>query len=245
MCKPFMRLILDSYTDRDIHLLWKENEPALAYRPDHVQLSGYEVVNVSGRRNDILYQSGEVYSAVLAEIRLRRTLTYHLFTGYMPSVFLVVLTWATFWIPADAVPARVTLIVTNFLSTVFVIQQELGKIIRVDYTTAMQLLLMANLIFVSLAMVEYLIVLNITIKKKTKDIKYISNGRTNDCVLEEMGDANGKKEEDNQTSEDGYKRKRFSIEEVHKVDYYCRIAVPIVYVIFLSAYVGYYKSRTR
>ena len=60
-----------------------------------------------------------------------------------------------------------------------------------------------------------------------------------------MGDANGKKEEDNQTSEDGYKRKRFSIEEVHKVDYYCRIAVPIVYVIFLSAYVGYYKSRTR
>ena len=86
----------------------------------------------------------------------------------MPSVFLVVLTWATFWIPADAVPARVTLIVTNFLSTVFVIQQELGKIIRVDYTTAMQLLLMANLIFVSLAMVEYLIVLNITIKKKVR-----------------------------------------------------------------------------
>ena len=90
----------------------------------------------------------------------------------MPNIFLVMLTWATFWIPADAVPARVTLIVTNFLATVFVIQQELAKIIRVEYTTAMQLLLITNLVFVSLAMVEYLVVLNITKKRKVSEMLY-------------------------------------------------------------------------
>ena len=95
---------------------------------------------------------------------------YHLFSGYMPSIFLVVFTWATFWIPAAAVPARVTLIVTNFLSTIFVIEQELAKIIRVEYTTAMQILLITNLIFVSLAMVEYLFILNIIRKRKVREM---------------------------------------------------------------------------
>ena len=108
----------------------------------------------------------EIFPSLVAEIKLKRTFTYHLFSGYLPSSFLVVLTWATFWIPPRAVPARVTIIVTNFLSTIFVIQQEVGKIIRVDYITAVQVLLITNLVFILLAMVEYLIVLNV--KDRTK-----------------------------------------------------------------------------
>lgn len=100
---------------------------------------------------------------------MRRTFTYHLYSGYMPSILLVLLTWATFWIPAKAVPARVTLIVTNFLSTIFVMQQEIGKIVRVDYTTAVQVLLVTNLFFVLLAMVEYLVVLNIEDTTKVRE----------------------------------------------------------------------------
>lgn len=110
-----------------------------------------------------------MFPTLLAEIRLKRTFTYHLYSGYMPSIFLVVLTWATFWIPPKAVPARVTLIVTNFLSTIFVIQQEVGKIIRVDYTTAVQVLLITNLVFVFLAMLEYLVVLNVKDTSKVRE----------------------------------------------------------------------------
>ena len=110
--------------------------------------------------------SSEKFVSLVAAVSVKRTFTYHLFSGYMPTTLLVILTWATFWIPPKAVPARVTLIVTNFLSTIFVIQQEGLKITRVDYTTAIQIFLMTNLVFVMLSMVEYLIVLNVPPKVK-------------------------------------------------------------------------------
>ena len=113
-----------------------------------------------------LYFLSETFQALEAQVKVKRTFLYHLYSGYMPSSLLVILTWGTFWIPATAVPARVTLIVTNFLTTIFVIQQEGLKIIRVEYTTAVQIFLVVNLFFVLLSMVEYLVVLNVRPRRK-------------------------------------------------------------------------------
>ena len=60
-----------------------------------------------------------------------------------------------------------------------------------------------------------------------------------------MDEARAKHKENEQGRENArYKEKKYSTEEIHIVDYYCRIAIPIVYFIFLSAYIGYYKSQT-
>ena len=126
----------------------------------------YVLCNVFNSLMSILPSLSETFQALEAEVKVKRTFTYHLYSGYMPSCLLVVLTWGTFWIPARAVPARVTLIVTNFLTTIFVIQQEGLKIIRVDYTTAVQIFLVVNLFFVLLSMVEYLVVLNVRSPRK-------------------------------------------------------------------------------
>lgn len=47
---------------------------------------------------------------------LRRRLGYHLFHTYIPSGLIVVMSWISFWIKPEAIPARVTLGVTSLLT---------------------------------------------------------------------------------------------------------------------------------
>lgn len=55
---------------------------------------------------------------------LRRRLGYHLFHTYIPSALIVVMSWISFWIKPEAIPARVTLGVTSLLT--------LGNIYTID-----------------------------------------------------------------------------------------------------------------
>jgi len=43
-------------------------------------------------------------------------LGYHLFHTYIPSALIVVMSWISFWIKPEAIPARVTLGVTSLLT---------------------------------------------------------------------------------------------------------------------------------
>ena len=41
---------------------------------------------------------------------------YHFFHTYIPSAMIVVMSWISFWIKPEAIPARVTLGVTSLLT---------------------------------------------------------------------------------------------------------------------------------
>jgi hypothetical protein len=46
----------------------------------------------------------------------RRRLGYFLFHTYVPTCLIVIMSWISFWIKPEAVPARVTLGVTSLLT---------------------------------------------------------------------------------------------------------------------------------
>jgi hypothetical protein len=49
------------------------------------------------------------YSCLRTKMTLRREFSYYLLQLYIPSFMLVVVSWVSFWLDKDAVPARVTL----------------------------------------------------------------------------------------------------------------------------------------
>lgn len=49
-------------------------------------------------------------------LSFRRRLGYYLFHTYIPTCLIVVMSWISFWIRPEAVPARVTLGVTSLLT---------------------------------------------------------------------------------------------------------------------------------
>ena len=108
----------------------------------------------------------ETFPLLKATFKVERTFSYYLFRLYLPTSLLVMLTWATFWIPGKAVPARVTLVVTNFLSTMFILQSSASHIPKVTYTTALEVYLFTNVLFIIGVMLEYMVVLNYCPKRK-------------------------------------------------------------------------------
>lgn len=59
-----------------------------------------------------------VYSSLNMNITFSRQLQNTLFRTYCPSALVVILSWLSFWMALDAVPARVTLCVTSLLALV-------------------------------------------------------------------------------------------------------------------------------
>lgn len=56
------------------------------------------------------------FTCLAVVFSLRRRLGYHLFHTYIPSALIVVMSWISFWIKPEAIPARVTLGVTSLLT---------------------------------------------------------------------------------------------------------------------------------
>ena len=58
------------------------------------------------------------FPCLRAVFQLERNYGYHLITTYVPSAFIVTVSWVGFWIAPDAVPGRVTLGVTTVLTII-------------------------------------------------------------------------------------------------------------------------------
>lgn len=56
------------------------------------------------------------FTCLAVVFNLRRRLGYHLFHTYIPSGLIVVMSWISFWIKPEAIPARATLGVTSLLT---------------------------------------------------------------------------------------------------------------------------------
>lgn len=55
-----------------------------------------------------LYFTGN-FTCLAVVFNLKRRLGYHLFHTYIPSGLIVIMSWISFWIKPEAIPARITL----------------------------------------------------------------------------------------------------------------------------------------
>jgi histamine-gated chloride channel len=56
------------------------------------------------------------FTCLEVNFTLKRRLGYYLFHTYIPTCLIVIMSWISFWIKPEAVPARVTLGVTSLLT---------------------------------------------------------------------------------------------------------------------------------
>lgn len=78
----------------------------------------------------------------------------------MPSVILVILSWCSFWIAPDAIPARISLSITTILSTLLLSGSVNSQMPKVSYLKAIDVFLLGNFAFIFISLMEYVVVLN-------------------------------------------------------------------------------------
>uniref|UniRef100_A0A914QT38 Neurotransmitter-gated ion-channel transmembrane domain-containing protein n=1 Tax=Panagrolaimus davidi TaxID=227884 RepID=A0A914QT38_9BILA len=61
------------------------------------------------------YSTGS-WSCVTAEFYVQRKITHHIMQSYVPTSLIVIISWFSFWLDVEAVPARVSLAITTLLT---------------------------------------------------------------------------------------------------------------------------------
>ena len=101
---------------------------------------------------------------------------------YIPSGLVVMLSWLSFWLQVDAVPARVTLGILTVLTMTTQRSLASASLARVSYVKAIDVWMASCLCFVFCALLEYAFV-NVLFRRKAKRQRPCPNRRPDTLVI--------------------------------------------------------------
>ena len=81
----------------------------------------------------------------------------------MPGVLIVILSYASFWMDYNMVPARTTLCIITVLAAVNQLNEGYSSIPRISYQTWLLTFLYTNLVFTIVSMIEFIIIYSLKI----------------------------------------------------------------------------------
>ncbi|KAF0290231.1 Glutamate-gated chloride channel [Amphibalanus amphitrite] len=98
------------------------------------------------------------YSCLTVDLLFKREFSYYLIQIYVPCCMLVIVSWVSFWLDQNAVPARVSLGVTTLLTMATQTSGINAALPPVSYTKAIDVWTGVCLMFVFGAMLEFALV---------------------------------------------------------------------------------------
>uniref|UniRef100_A0A336MDT1 CSON014028 protein n=1 Tax=Culicoides sonorensis TaxID=179676 RepID=A0A336MDT1_CULSO len=161
-----------SHTVHDLVFIWNMTDP-LVVNPD-IELPQLDISNNYTSDCTIEYSTGN-FTCLAVVFNLRRRLGYHLFHTYIPSALIVVMSWISFWIKPEAIPARVTLGVTSLLTLATQNTQSQQSLPPVSYVKAIDVWMSSCSVFVFLSLMEFAVVNNFMGPVATKVMKGYSD----------------------------------------------------------------------
>eukprot|EP00112_Aurelia_sp_Birch-Aquarium-sp1_P021411 Seg5763.1 transcript_id=Seg5763.1/GoldUCD/mRNA.D3Y31 product="Glycine receptor subunit alphaZ1" protein_id=Seg5763.1/GoldUCD/D3Y31 len=237
-----------AYTGDEMTLSWVEHLNPINFVDDELEVTEYRIKKVQAVVARLIYLQNSSFTILKGIFHIERLFPHYLYHTYIPSMFLVSLSWSTFWIPSSAVPGRVTLITTNFLTSMFIFNNVGTSKPKVHYKTALEIFGLLNVIFIMMVMVEYVLVLKFPdfMKKKKNDTqsKKNNNQQVITVPLPEAQDAlkslavalkSNSQEEPNETV-----KKEGNDDVSHIFDVCSRFLFPFVYAICVSVYFASY-----
>nr|XP_035146314.2 gamma-aminobutyric acid receptor subunit pi isoform X3 [Callithrix jacchus] len=102
------------YDGNDVEFTWLRGNDSVRGL-EHLRLAQYTIQRYFTLVTRSQQETGN-YTRLVLQFELRRNVLYFILETYVPSTFLVVLSWVSFWISLDSVPARTCIGVTTVLS---------------------------------------------------------------------------------------------------------------------------------
>ncbi|XP_070533740.1 glycine receptor subunit alpha-3-like [Ptychodera flava] len=149
-----MILMSYAYDSNNVLLHWKRDGGVNVYSGNEMPqftLSQYDI------RNGFENHLGKSKSYLEVVFLLEREMGYYILINYIPSTFLVILSWVSFWLQVDCTPGRVALGITTVLTTATQLSIARGSL-EVSYATAIDVWMTTCMFFVFTAMLEFAVV---------------------------------------------------------------------------------------
>jgi len=150
-----LNMISYGWTTEDLIFEWREIEPVQV--PENMKLPRFIVEKVQTDFCSSNTTTG-MYSCLKVNLLFKREFSYYLIQIYVPCCMLVIVSWVSFWLDANAVPARVSLGVTTLLTMATQTTGINNSLPPVSYTKAIDVWTGVCLTFVFTALLEFALV---------------------------------------------------------------------------------------
>jgi len=166
-----MQISSFSKTTKELLLTWESKDDKPVIVADDLRMPQFEMQKIASDKCHETNHMGN-YSCLVAKFHLHRSIGFHLIQSYLPSILIVAISWVSFWMDVDCVPARVTLGVITLLS---VSSQVRGTSLpQTSYVKAIDVWMGVCTAFVFAALVEFTFVNYLWRKTSTSTRQYLS-----------------------------------------------------------------------
>ncbi|XP_015928729.3 glycine receptor subunit alpha-2-like isoform X2 [Parasteatoda tepidariorum] len=229
-----MQMASASFASRNVVLKWTLDNYTT---DDFYSLQQYEVTDAK-QSECVAYVGPNNASCLEGSVVLRRRNGFYLINVYIPTILIVIMSMLTFWIPPEAVPARVTLGVTSLLT--IITKQYQASMPNVSYIVALNVWLSSCIGFVFLSLLEFATV--IALMARSKNSSSLANEDESELILGMiLLKANGTWSTAKPMSNLVTKKK--SCLKPLQLDYFSRVLFPLLFIIFSIAYWKYYGIK--
>uniref|UniRef100_A0A3B5AJM7 Glycine receptor subunit beta n=1 Tax=Stegastes partitus TaxID=144197 RepID=A0A3B5AJM7_9TELE len=144
------------YTTSDLVFMWQSDPVQM----DEIALPQFDIKQEDIKYGNCTkyYQGTGYYTCVEVIFTLRRQVGFYMMGVYAPTLLIVVLSWLSFWINPDASAARVPLGILSVLSLSSESMSLASELPKVSYVKAIDIWLIACLLFGFSSLVEYAVV---------------------------------------------------------------------------------------
>ncbi|KAH9368774.1 hypothetical protein HPB48_012419 [Haemaphysalis longicornis] len=170
------------------------------------------------------------YSCLKADFHLQRSLGYHMVQSYLPTVLIVVISWVSFWLDVESIPARTTLGVTTLLTISSKGSGIQSNLPPVSYVKAIDVWMGACTGFVFSALLEFTVV-SCLARIQARD-------KESNLVTTKHGVAVVNAVAENQVLLQCTVRAK-------TIDQVCRVAFPAIFLVFNAIYWPYFMCFTE
>ncbi|XP_041357555.1 glycine receptor subunit alpha-2-like [Gigantopelta aegis] len=241
-----------SFTTDDLTFAWSSARKATKLLPD-ASMPDFNVISISAHDCTATYATG-TFPCLYAKLVMKRQVGFYLTQTYIPSILIVSLSWISFWIDHQAIPARISVGLLTVLTITTQSSGAMAQLPRVPYIKSIDVWMSTCLVFVFAAYMEYAFV---TVLSRRHRKAYIRQPRTttnNDKTsIEDISivDTNGKCDTTTGVRRRAFFRKNKSDEQTSSaslpprdigahIDKISRFAFPIAFVLFNLFYWIFY-----
>ncbi|ELT89100.1 hypothetical protein CAPTEDRAFT_216689 [Capitella teleta] len=147
-----------SYDLDNMILAWHDNgDGAVQVHTEDFNLPQFELLGIEYDDFTQNLTTGS-FSILQARFSLKRQVGFYILQTYIPSILIVALSWVSFWVNKDAVPARITLGVTTVLTMTTQLSTSRSNTMKVSYPKALDVWYAFCMFMVFASLLEYAVV---------------------------------------------------------------------------------------
>ncbi|XP_031562300.1 gamma-aminobutyric acid receptor subunit beta-3-like isoform X2 [Actinia tenebrosa] len=156
-----------SYSEKDLKYSWRNQSVGSDIGVYDREMAQFDIISAKRYLKHEVYHS-DMFSGLTATIVFKRRASYYIFQMYIPCVCITALSWVSFWINHEAIPARVGLSITTVLTISYMRGSVNANMPRVSYLKSIDYFLLVSFVFIFFTLIEYVLVLKYS--QKAKDL---------------------------------------------------------------------------